>query len=80
MPGFLFIGLLLDAVEIIVSPEATLFALFCSSARPLLGDGMRDLLFCWLMIELGSWWPFLSRVWYARYGLVPLDGPLAPEP
>jgi len=42
----LFIGLLLEAVEIIVSPDATLLARFYSSIccpLPRLGDGKYDL-------------------------------------
>jgi len=48
----------------IVSPEATLLALFCSSPvfLPLLGEGKYDL-FC---IALGSKFPFLSLAGPAR--------------
>ena len=52
-----FIGELLDAVELIVSPEATLLALFCSSfsilvAPFLCGEGKYDRLL--LAMDEGS--------------------------
>ena len=66
---FFFIGLLLEAVEMIVSPEATLLALFCSSTRCRFGDGMYALAL-FAKVE-GSKLPFLSYfggwllpVWY----------------
>jgi len=57
----LFIGLLLEAVEIIVSPDATLLARFYSSIccpLPRLGDGKYDLYPVYKV--LGRILPFLS--------------------
>ena len=52
-------GLELEAVEMIVSPEATLAARFCSSGWFLFGDVKCERIFC---IALGSTFPFLSLV------------------
>lgn len=55
---FRFNGLLLDAVEIIVSPDATLLALLFSSPWCRLGDGWKDLK--WFETTLGTLFPLRS--------------------